>query len=135
MPSAEVAYPLTLPTPVFPPNALEGAVVMFEVTLDQAGNLTEARGVQSLGGYEGVSRDALATMRFRGAAYRARPVQARAYVMFGFRPVTGPCAPINTGSVSPVPGAPPDAGNPCRCRLPEEPFNPAIPLCPPKPKP
>jgi hypothetical protein len=87
-PSADVAYPLTLPTPAFPPNALHGSVVLYELTLDQGGRVTESRSVASLGGYEGATRDALSAIPFRAASYRARPVETRAYLLFGFRPVT-----------------------------------------------
>ena len=113
-PSAEVAYPLTLPTPAFPPNAVMGAVVMYELLLDQAGRITESRSVQSVGGYEGVARDALGTMQFRGASYRARPVPARAYVLFGFRPVTSPCNPPATVPVPPTSPFPPPPSPPAR---------------------
>lgn len=87
-PSAEVAYPLTLPIPAFPPNALDGSVVLFELTLDEGGSVTQSRSVAMLPGYESVTRDALAQIRFRAGSYRARPVPARAYVLFGFRPLT-----------------------------------------------
>ena len=97
-PSADVAYPLGVPTPAYPPRALDGSTVLFELSLDESGRITSSKSVAMTPGFEGVTRDAVASMRFRGASYRARPVPATAYVIFGFRsPVVGaptpPCDP------------------------------------------
>ena len=88
-PSGDVAYPLSTEMPDYPPLARDGGVVLLEVGLDEAGGITQARGIGSAGGFESASREALAKWRFRGATYRARPVPSTAYVLFGFRsPVT-----------------------------------------------
>lgn len=88
-PSGEASYPLSIPMPDFPPQALDGSVVLYELSLDANGRLTNSRNVAVAPGYEGVTRSALSTMVFRGALYRTRPVPSSAYVVFGFRsPVT-----------------------------------------------
>jgi len=97
-PSADVAYPISIEPPNYPPLARDGGVVLLEVTLDESGGVTETRGIASTGGFESASREALAKWRFRGGTYRARPVAATAYVLFGFRPPVGlaPTAPPPT---------------------------------------
>ena len=84
-PSVEVAYPLSVEMPNYPPQARDGGVVLLEVALNEAGGVTDTRGIVSTGGFESASRDALARWRFKGASYRARPVPSTAYVLFGYR--------------------------------------------------
>jgi outer membrane biosynthesis protein TonB len=88
-PSGEVAYPVSTEMPNYPPQARDGGVVLFEVALNEAGGVTETRGIASTGGFESAAREALARWRFRGGSYRARPVSSVAYVLFGFRPPVG----------------------------------------------
>jgi hypothetical protein len=85
-PSTDVALPLSMEMPNYPPQARDGGVVLLEVLLNEAGAVTETRGIASTGGFESASREALAKWRFKGASYRARPVPSTAYVLFGFRP-------------------------------------------------
>jgi hypothetical protein len=85
-PSGDVAYPLSIVLPAYPPHAMLGAVVLFEVLLDDAGQMRGARAFGPLAGFEDAARDALAKMRFRGAIHRGRPVPSVTYVLFGFRP-------------------------------------------------
>lgn len=84
-PSTDLAYPLSLDMPNYPPQARDGGVVLLEVALDETGVVKATRGVASTGGFESAAREALATWRFKGGAYRARPVATTAYVLFGFR--------------------------------------------------
>ena len=81
--------------PNYPPQARDGGVVLFEVALNEAGGVTDTRGVVSTGGFESASREALAKWRFRGGSYRARPVPTTAYVLFGFRPPVGLASPMS----------------------------------------
>jgi TonB family protein len=83
-PSNELAYPLSMEMPNYPPQARDGGVVLLEVALNEAGAVTETRGIASTGGFDSAAREALAKWRFRGGSYRARPVPATAYVLFGF---------------------------------------------------
>ena len=85
-PSGDVAYPMSTAMPNYPPQARDGGVALLEVALNEAGAITETRGIASTGGFESASREALAAWRFRGGSFRARPVSTTAYVLFGFRP-------------------------------------------------
>lgn len=100
-PSGDVAYPISTQMPNYPPQARDEGVVLFEVALNDAGAITEARSVASTGGFESAARDALAQFRFRPGSYRARPVPATTYVLFGFR------APVGLGPRPPIPPKPP----------------------------
>jgi outer membrane biosynthesis protein TonB len=83
-PSGEAAYPESTQMPNYPPHALDGGVVLMEVVVNESGAVTETRAIASTGGFESASRDALARWRFKSGSYRARPVPATAYVLFGF---------------------------------------------------
>jgi hypothetical protein len=96
-PSGDVAYPIAMVQPGFPPQALFGAVLLYEISLNEIGNMVEARGLTPGLGYESAARESLAKMRFRGATYRARSVPAVTYVLFGFR------QPTTVGSPAPLP--------------------------------
>jgi TonB family protein len=85
-PSGDVAYAVNLVSPAFPPQALFGSVLLYEVALNETGAVITTRGVASTPGFDSVARDALSKMRFRGGTYRARPVPSMTYVLFGFRP-------------------------------------------------
>ena len=88
-PSGDAAYPTATAMPNYPPQARDGGVVLIEVSLDEAGAVTNTRGIGSAGGFENVAREALASWRFRGGSHRARPVPSTAYVLFGFRSPIG----------------------------------------------
>jgi len=95
-PSGEAAYPLSTEMPNYPPQALDGGVVLMEVMLNESGAITNTRTISPRSGFESASRDALARWRFKGGSYRARPVPATAYVLFGFAPpvVSSPQSPL-----------------------------------------
>ena len=103
-PSVDVAYPLATALPNYPPNVREAGIVLLEVTVSETGAVTETRSVASKGGYESVSRDALAGWRFRGASHRARPVSSTAYALFGFREPVAPVMFVPEPSKPPYPG-------------------------------
>ena len=105
-PSTEIAYPMSMEMPNFPPQARDGGVVLLEVTLNEAGVVTDTRGIASTGGFESASREAVAKWRFRGGSHRARPVPATAYVLFGFRP------PVVSSSPGQPPNVPPTSKPP-----------------------
>lgn len=86
--SREVAYPASLITPAYPPNALTAtaATVLFEVVLDETGAIREARAVASDRAFEGAARDALMQLRFRPGLAGGRSAPATTYVLYGFRP-------------------------------------------------
>ncbi len=104
-PSGDVAYPISIESPNYPPLARDGGVVLLEVTLNESGGITETRGIASTGGFESASREALTRWRFRGGTYRATPVPSTAYVLFGFRPPVG-LAPVFAPKPMPLPPKP-----------------------------
>jgi hypothetical protein len=90
-PSGDVAYPIALSMPVHPPQAFGGAVLLFELALDERGAVIQTRPFGAPVGYDGVARDALVRLRFRPATFRGRPAAASTYVVFGFpSPVINP---------------------------------------------
>ena len=139
-PSGDAPYPIATAMPNYPPNAREGGVVLFELTLDETGAVTETRSIGSTQGFESASREALASWRFKGGLYRARPVRSTAYVLFAFRaPVGLPALPAvdpNKDPYKPEPQkpAPVDPFKPKPA--PADPFKPApAPADPYKPEP
>jgi len=89
-PSGDVAVALSTTSPLYPPNAFDGGVVLYEVTLDEGGRVTQTRGVGTVSGFESAARDAIAKFQFRPGTFRARPVPATTYVIFAFRPPIAP---------------------------------------------
>jgi hypothetical protein len=108
-PSGDAAYPIATAMPNYPPQARDGGVVLFELVLNEAGAVTETRGMASTAGFEDTSREALASWRFKGGMYRARPVPSTVYVLFGFRPPVGlPQLPVKDPGKDPYkPNFPP----------------------------
>ena len=102
--SGDVAYPIALVAPPYPPRAYVASAVLYEVALNQAGQFVEARGIASDPAFDGAAREALAQMSFRGATYRARPVPSTTYVLFAFRnPIIGPRLPLLPSANQPEP--------------------------------
>jgi TonB family protein len=90
VPSVGVAVPAALIPPPFPPkaaNAVTVSTVLFEVSLDPTGRMTDARIIATDPAFESAARDTLAQWRFSPALFRGRPVGATTYVLFGFRPM------------------------------------------------
>ena len=76
----------------YPPNARDGGVVLYEIALDEAGRVTETRGIASMGGFESAARDALAQFRFRAGSYARVPCRRRRTCFWFRTPVgLGPC--------------------------------------------
>ncbi len=99
-PSGDVALATMTAAPLYPPNARDGGVLLYEIALDDAGRVTETKNIASVGGFDSAARSALAQFRFRPASYRARPVPATTYVVFGFR------SPVGAGPLAPEPPKP-----------------------------
>ena len=100
-PTADAPYAVSTASPSYPPTAVSGAVVLFAVSLDEAGHITGATTVGPSSGFDAAARDALIQWKFRGGSYRGRPVPSTAYVMFGF---SSPIVGGTPGSQPPKPG-------------------------------
>jgi outer membrane biosynthesis protein TonB len=83
--SGDVVYPADLVPPLYPPKAIGAGAVLFEVSLDEAGVISDARAIATDPAFESAARDALLQWKFRPALVRGRPAAASAYVLFGFR--------------------------------------------------
>jgi hypothetical protein len=99
--SGDVAYPVSVSSPPYPPLAYEGGALLYEVALNESGRLVDARTFASNGGFERAALDSLLRAQFRGATHRARPVPSVTYVLFGFR------QPNTIGSLGPPSTTPP----------------------------
>lgn len=89
VPSVEVALPAALISPAYPPRAANSvtiSTVLFEVLLDETGQMREVRTIATDPAFESAARDALMQWKFRPALFRGRAAAATAYVLFGFRP-------------------------------------------------
>jgi TonB family protein len=82
-------FPVAPIPPKYPPNALGDGIVLVEVQVNAAGNVTNTRVIQSALPFDGPALDAARQWKFRPARPSGRPVAALAYLVFGFRqPVT-----------------------------------------------
>ena len=104
--SGDAAYPTRRQCRMYPPQARDGGVVLNEITLDEGGGVTE-RAAVGIGRRvpKCVARGARAMAIPRQDRYRARPVPATAYVIFGFRAPVGLDVSADTGSPRRAPPA------------------------------
>jgi hypothetical protein len=88
--SSDAPYAVSMVGPSYPLQAQMGAVLLYEISLDESGRMRNMRAVASNPGFDAAAKDALVQWKFRGAVVRGRPVPSMAYVIFGFsQPVTG----------------------------------------------
>lgn len=74
----------------YPPLALGYGTVLVEVTIDDAGVVTDARIVMSSPGFDGAALEAARSWSFRPGHENGRAVTAQAYLVFAFQqPVVG----------------------------------------------
>ncbi len=83
-PSLEVAFPVTMVEPPFPPLARDAGVVLVEARVDRNGYVAESTVVRSAPPFDDAARTALSTWRFRPARVRGEVVEAVVYIVFGF---------------------------------------------------
>jgi TonB family protein len=87
-PSADLAFPSSLPEPVFPAVAQNGGVVMIEALLSASGAITVARVISSAPPFDQAALDAARQWRFRPPRVGGS-TESYAYLIFGFpQPVT-----------------------------------------------
>jgi len=77
--------PLTTVMPPFPPLARDSGVVLLEVRVDDQGRVAAANVVRSAPPFDQPALEAVRQWTFRRAKIRGTPVEALAYVLFGFR--------------------------------------------------
>jgi TonB family protein len=88
--SEEIPVPLSTSSPPYPPNALNGGVVLLEAMINASGSLGRITVLQSSPPFDAAARTALESWRFRPARRRGEAVASYIYVMFGFAaPIVG----------------------------------------------
>lgn len=85
-PSPDIPYPSSMAIPPYPPQALFGSVVMFELAIDERGSVARVRPFSSDPGFDSAAMDVVWNWKFRPAGLKGRPVRSVAYVIFGFNP-------------------------------------------------
>jgi TonB family protein len=86
--AADVAFPTSMPEPLYPVTAPFGGVVIVEARVSAAGAVTEARVVSPAAPFDQSSLEAARQWRFRGAELNG--ADSYAYLIFGFpQPITG----------------------------------------------
>ena len=86
--AADVAFPTSIPEPLYPPTAPFGGVVIVEVRVSPSGAVSETRVVSPAAPFDQAALDAARQSRFRAAAIKGADTYA--YVIFGFpQPITG----------------------------------------------
>lgn len=83
-PSPDIPYPSAIAVPPYPPLALAGSVVMFELIVDEGGSVARLRPIISDPGFDSAAMDGVWSWKFRAANRDGRPVRSVAYVIFGF---------------------------------------------------
>jgi TonB family protein len=82
--SSNAPYAVSTAAPSYPTQAQSSAVVLYEIALDEAGQIRSVRAVASNPAFDAAAKDALLQWKFRGATAKGRPVPSNAYVIFGF---------------------------------------------------
>lgn len=81
-----VPFPLVMVPPLFPPNALNGGVVLLEVRVSAGGSVDQVGVINSAPPFDDAAIAVVRQWRFRPALTQGTPVPAIVYVVFGFRP-------------------------------------------------
>ncbi len=83
-PSTEVAFPLTMTEPPFPPRAFNSGVVLVQARVDRDGRIGEVDIIGSTPPFDDAVRTALREWTFRPAILHAVPTSTFVYLVFGF---------------------------------------------------
>ena len=90
VPSTEVAFPISIVPPAYPPNVLFDGTVLLECRVGADGRLRDVTVLQSAGPFDRPAIEAVRRWTFRPAAREGQPVDAFVYASLAFRqPVTG----------------------------------------------
>ncbi|HZT76060.1 MAG TPA: TonB family protein [Vicinamibacterales bacterium] len=82
--SDAIPFPMTIREPAYPPMASGSAVVLVEAHVDRDGRIADAVTIRSQPPFDDAVRQALRGWTFRPARLRGTPVDAFAYIVFGF---------------------------------------------------
>ena len=84
-PSDEIPFPVATVSPRYPPLAIGEGIVLVEVLVDVDGGVRETRIIEGAPAFGQASLEAARQWSFRPARWNGLPVQAYAYLVFGFR--------------------------------------------------
>ena len=84
-PSDEIPFPVVTVSPRYPPLAIGDGVVLVEVLVDLDGGVRETRIIEGAPAFGQASLEAARQWSFQPARWNGAPVQANAYLVFGFR--------------------------------------------------
>ena len=82
--SADIPFPTSIATLIYPPAAISPGVVLVEVRVDTRGGVSDARVRVSSPGFDSVALGAAQQWQFRPAKTRGVNAPAVAYIVFGF---------------------------------------------------
>ena len=88
-PSDDVAYPLNMVMPRFPPTARAGGQVLVEALIGADGSIGETKALQAQPPFESAALSAIAEWTFKPARRGGLPVASYVYVVFGFPEIVG----------------------------------------------
>jgi len=88
-PSDDVAYPLNMVMPRYPPTARSGGQVLVEALIGSDGAMSETKILQAQPPFESAALSAMAEWKFKPAVRGGLPVSSYVYVLFGFPEIVG----------------------------------------------
>jgi TonB family protein len=83
-PSEDVAFPLTMVMPRFPPTARAGGQVLVEARIAPDGSVGDVKILQAQPPFESAALDALSQWTFKPARRAGAPIPSMVYIVFGF---------------------------------------------------
>lgn len=87
--SEDVAFPLTMVMPSFPPTARAGGQVVIEARIAPDGAVGDVKVLQAQPPFQGAALDALSKWTFKPARRAGVPIPSLVYVVFGFAEIVG----------------------------------------------
>jgi TonB family protein len=88
-PAEDVAFPLTMVMPRFPPTARAGGQVLVEARIAPDGAIGDVKILQAQPPFESAALDALSQWTFKPARRAGVAVPSMVYIVFGFAQIVG----------------------------------------------
>jgi TonB family protein len=87
--SEDVAFPMTMVMPRFPPTARAGGQVVVEARIAPDGTVGDVKVLQAQPPFQGAALDALSQWTFRPARRAGVSIPSFVYIVFGFAEIVG----------------------------------------------
>lgn len=88
-PADDVAFPLSMVMPRFPPTARAGGQVVVEARIAADGTMGDVKVLQAQPPFQGAALDALSQWTFRPARRAGVAIPSFVYIVFGFAEIVG----------------------------------------------